>query len=424
MKRVLLVLVVAAVAGIFYANYRITSEVEEQLQLSRAGLSMFGQLRWADVSVSPLGALSIEALRFSPHGLQEEYRVDEVRFETAHLFELYRIAFELDQREIPEEMHVKVSGLRVDMDSTLFRNMENEASGQQNLLSRLITAGCGDRRHFSVDDYLAMGYGVAVSDMVIGYRMSHSDTRMNLELDVSSRGMAQVATDIAVDLNPTAALNAATASDARISRVRMAVTDTGLNQRRNEFCAGEAGVATADYPAHHQQAWMRAWNQRGLQPGEPLVNAYQRFSAGRTDTLTLAIEPYPSLDASDRSISLDPAYLSGRLNPSVAVAGAEPQSFKVASVEPLQLEVADETAEEEAGPEGAGQADDTGDITGNLHQHLNRDVRLTLRDGSRLDGRIRAIEDGRLQFNRRLHGGTMVVPIPLVRVEQARLLSN
>ncbi|MFL1407422.1 hypothetical protein ACJO2E_18920 [Marinobacter sp. M1N3S26] len=418
MKRVLLVLLVAAVAGVFYANYRITSEVEEGLELSKRQLSLFGQLDWGDVSVSPMGALSITDLSFTPHGTPEEYRVEEVRFETAHLFELYRISFELDQREIPEEMHIKVNGFEVDLDSSLFRNMEAQA-GPSTLVSRLMTAGCGDRSYFGIDDYMDMGYGVWVADMNIGYRMSHSGTRMNLDFDVVSRGMVRLVTDMAVDLNPTAALNLNTASDAKVSRVKVAITDTGLNERRHDFCAGEAGVARADYPGHHQQAWMQVWNRDGLEPSETLVDAYRRFSNGQSDTLILAVEPYPSLDANDQSMSMDPTYLSGRLSPSVAVAGEEPESFSVASVEPVDTAVA-----EESGQDQEVQASDPLDITGSLHQHLNQDVRLTLTDGRRVDGRIKGIENGRLQFNRRLHGGTMVVPIPLARVERARLVEN
>ncbi|MFC4259963.1 hypothetical protein ACFOZ5_13060 [Marinobacter lacisalsi] len=419
MKRVLLVLLVAAVAGVFFANYRITSEVEEQLEMSKMGLSMFGEFTWGDVSVSPLGALSITDIRFSPHGLPEEYRVDDIRLETAHLFELYRIAFQLDQREIPEQMHMVISGLRLDLDSDLFRNIEAEASGQGGLVSRLVTAGCGDRSYFSVEDYMAMGYGVSVSDMTVGYRMSHSGTRMNLDLDLVSRGMVKIATDMAVDLNPTAALNVQTAGDAKISRVKVAITDTGLNERRNEFCAGEAGVARSTYPEYHQQAWMREWNREGLEPSETLVNAYRSFTSGASDTLTLAIDPYPTLNANDRTMSMDPTYLSGRLSPSVAVAGVEPRSFSVTSVEPVVEDVVEDTGQEEET-----RTADPRDITGSLHKHLNQDVRLTLTDGQSLDGRIKRIENGRVQFNRRLHGGTMVVPIPLARIQQARLTTD
>ena len=415
MKRVLLVLLVAAVAGVFFANYRITSEVEEGLEISKMQLSLFGQFDWSDVSVSPLGALSITDLRFAPHGTPEEYRIEEVRFETAHLFELYRIAFALDQRKIPEEMHVKVNGFEMDLDSSLFRSMEADA-GSSTLVSKLITAGCGDRDYFGIDDYTDMGYGVWVADMNIGYRMSHSGTRMNLDFDMASRGMARLVTDLAVDLDPTAALNAETINDARVSRVKVAITDTGLNERRNDFCAGEAGVARGAYPEHHQEAWMQVWNQEGLEPSETLVEAYQRFTSGKSDTLILAIEPYPSLDANDHSMSMDPTYLSGRLSPSVAVAGEEPETFSIASVEPTNSGAAVDTAFE---PEE--EARDPTDITGSLHEHINRDVRLLLTDGRRLDGRIKGIENGRLQFNRRLHGGTMVVPIPLTRIQQARL---
>ena len=416
MKRVVLVLLVAAVAGVFFANYRITSEVEEQLETSKRALTMFGDFSWQDVSVSPMGAVSVTGLRFRPHGLEEDYRVDEVRFETAHLLELYRIAFELDQREIPDEMHMVVSGLRIDLDSNLFRDMEAGAAGQSNLLSRLVTAGCGDRHYFSVDDYIAMGYGESVSDMTLGYRMSHSGTRMNLDLDLVSRGMVRVATDMAVDLNPTAAFNAETVSDAKVSRVKVAITDAGLNDRRHDFCAGEAGVARGAYPEHHLQAWMDQWQRQGLQPGDALVEAWRRFSAGTSDTLVLAIDPYPSLDANDRAISADPSYLSGRLNPTVAVAGQDPTSFSISSVEPLVEAVARQDAQT-----NEPQVSDPLDISRRLHEHLNRDVRLVLTDGSRIEGRIKAIRNGRLQLNRRLHGGHMVVPIPLARVQSAHL---
>ena len=161
---------------------------------------------------------------------------------------------------------------------------------------------------------------------------------------------------------------------------------------------------------------MQVWNREGLEPSETLVEAYQRFTSGKSDTLILAIEPYPSLDANDHSMSMDPTYLSGRLSPSVAVAGEEPETFSIASVEPTNSGAAVDTAFE---PEE--EARDPTDITGSLHEHINRDVRLLLTDGRRLDGRIKGIENGRLQFNRRLHGGTMVVPIPLTRIQQARL---
>lgn len=431
MKRIALILLVAAIGGVLLANYRITSEVQAHLEDTQRALSLFGAFSYGPVSVTPMGTLRVKDLTFSPHSEPDEYRVDEVRLETAHLLELYRLAFDLERRQIPQKMQLTVAGLHLDLNTGFLRSALGESSNND-LWGQLESAGCGERRGFDAADYIAMGYGLMVSDITLGYQLTHSGTRALITFDMTTRHMMRMHTELAIDINSDMGLKPDTFALARLNSASARLVDLGFNQARNQFCAREAGVTTAEFDGHHLDAWLNTWQRHALAPGDSLVSAYQQYSRGQGHTLTLNVEPFPGLGAEDMAMSLNPDYLSGRLNPTVAINGqaARPFSISAALPDPAIAEELRAGAGETQLPAAtrrveAPSSSSAGNprvVTRQLDQHLNRDVRLTLTDGRRMDGRVSRVENGTLHLNRRLHGGNMEVPVPLSQIREARLL--
>ena len=57
----------------------------------------------------------------------------------------------------------------------------------------------------------------------------------------------------------------------------------------------------------------------------------------------------------------------------------------------------------------------------NLKNHLRKSVRVRLHNGKNYRGQIRAVEEGRIQFQRFEQGGHLVMPIQLDDIKEVRL---
>ncbi len=429
MKRLLIVLVVLLVAGLATAQYKISSSVADGLDAAKRAMRGHAQFDYSDVSTTLSGDIEISDVQFtSPAG--QAIHADKIALITGSLWQLLTLEDTFKNNEIPEHLAVSVEGLLVD--AALFNN-----AGQANPMSRLDTAGCGERRFFDRSDLKDMGYDMLTLDMKMGYQLAKGDNRLVLTLDMISRDQ------MAVDLEMTTRLPYAPsiagmaggdlAKASQLTNATIRIEDLGYLERSLAFCADETGMDTAAYREHHLTAWLDAWHNLGLEPSDSLVDIYRDYATNPGSTLTFEMEPFPALDLGSNYLSPDPVYLSSRLNPKM---GTEVTGMQPVSIAPSEQALADtdtqviESATQKQQPQASTGSTKTGKASArpagqlalaNLDQHLYRDVTIRLNSGRVLKGRIEGVEGQTLQLKRQLHGGNMVVPVALGEVKTVTL---
>lgn len=429
MKRLLLALIVIAVAGLGFAQYKITSSVTEGLENAKRAVAPFVRMEYGDVTTTLTGNIEVTNVRFVSLSDNQEIYAEKIALITGSPWVLFNLRDRIKNNEIPEHLEFAIEGLLADM---AFMDNAQKAALTENPLIGLETAGCQGREFFDRSDLKAMGYDHLVLDMKMGYQLSQWGTQLRLTTQVVSRNQVAVDLEMVVEfpspineVGPSAEL----ASMSTLTSASIKLEDLGQLNRAMAFCARETGMDPASYREHHLEAWLAAWHEMGLQPSDSLIEAYRDYVNNPGSTLTFDIEPFPALELGSNYLSTDPVYLSGRLNPRV---GTDGTGMQPVSLSPIQQGTAGSEKPKTRTPEkpkATPKSTPTADVAlkgrislSSLSQHLHRDVRIIMANGQRMDGRIEAVEGQTLKLKRHMHGGSMVVPVYLQDIEAVTLL--
>ncbi|TBW51276.1 hypothetical protein EZI54_17290 [Marinobacter halodurans] len=420
MKRILIAAVVVIAGGLFFAQYQMTSTVRDQLDKTVQLASFYGQLSYDDVSVTPTGNLEISGIRFSPHTVDDSIRMDKLVLETDNPWVLYTLSDELRSGHVPDHLALNVVGLRIDPHGPLMQAAV-ERQGGEGMMTQLGLAGCGDH---SRNAGSATGGAVDIIDMSLGYQQTQGGSQLDILSRVTIHGQNTLTTQLTLD--PGGALNAfnglQSARSVALKSAEFQIRDQGAVQQGLEDCARETGMSVEAFQKHHLKAWRAVWSKHALAPDDALANAYKQYIEHPGSTLELTIEPFPPISTEDRYLSTDPDYLSGRLNPKVGIDGGPLKPFRIsqtettaAAGEPATGSLAEppEPKPAAAAPQTAREAP-TGPATiavNELNRHMHQALRIVLNSGKVLEGRLQAVEGQRLQLQRRMFGGNMVVPV-------------
>ncbi|QSP95372.1 hypothetical protein LPB19_02825 [Marinobacter salinisoli] len=433
MKRLFLVVLVLAVAGVAVANYRITAAVSEGLDLVRMQLAPVAEFQYQDVSTTLAGDIEVANPRFVSRASSQVISAEKIALKTGSLWALLNLKDQFQSGQIPGYLGLSVNGLNTDL---AFMSAIEQAGEGENPYSRLETAGCGDRGFFGRADLVQMGYDHLVLDMDLAYRISKAGDQLTVSTSITSRDQTAMALDMVAahpDSFLSGMLSAQAAQSARLESASITVTDLGQLNRMIDFCAGEQNMEAEAFRAHHLQAWIEEWRALGLTPSDSLVEVYQDFVSHPGSTLTFQINPFPSLELGDHYLSPDPVYLSGRLNPmlgtertglrEVAVGHADTSApgkdrASTPAVAQQAVKSAPEAKTDAAKPTASAKVI----ALSELSDHLNHDVQIRLDNGRTVKGRIEAVGGSDLHLKRFMHGGIIVAPIALNEIHSVTRL--
>lgn len=469
MKRLLLgaagVLVV--VGG--YIHYTVNGNVREAVDEMAMAVSPFGNLTYDGVSVSPMGTVGVDRLRFEPHDGSDDFRVARLEVNAGNLWQIYRLSEGLESDDFPSEMRILLRGIRLDMGmlEDLMGDMPQDTG-----MASFEAAGCGDRTHFSFADMTAMGYGTTLSDMQLEYRYDEVGQQFEFLIEASTEEMSAVRWGMELHANPEAPQQFADpgmAALAMVDQVRDAwleIEDLGYADRIVEYCADETNMAPDEFREHHIEAWQANWGNLGMEPGEGIMRAYREFvhnpgtlrvslGGGSMDELALLMAE-PSPDAwiehlNPRVIANNGAARPldftmsgsfdlgggdwGDLGPGGADEGVADRMERRVTEQnagsgdaadaheeaiPDEPSVAD-TAQRDDAATSDEQAPGTRIAVGDLGDYIGQDVSLVLGDGREFEGSILDIQADRVQLRRELFDGSMEMPVRLAEIAEVRL---
>lgn len=441
MKKILIGVLVVVGLVVFGGNYYYSLQVEKQLDQAAQMLEMMGgELLYDGVSITPGGEVRIDDLRLYSPELVEPIVADRLALRTGSILGVHNLAMEVRAGRVPEQLGLSFEGLRMAVGSENYRQMDmlSAQSGDS-----LITAGCGERRHFDARDLIEMGYTEFVVDSHIDLRIVGSGISFEIDADTLMHDMHETSLHISLALNAASRNAAALAmalTRAELQDLSVSYQDRGYAERAIAFCQQETGLGREEFIAQHLEAWQDNWKADGFVAGPSVVSAYEKFLQ-QPDSFKINMTPSTPLSAealASGSLELLIYQLrmnlevngsnAGRIDLAVMDEAAETE-WREQRLERREARGLPPEPEPEQTQSNVGQAEPLAQSltsgssisTAELRRHPNAEVELRLTNGKTLEGRIREIEQNALSLQVYQSGGYVMLPVAFADIESAYL---
>ncbi len=430
------VVALLVVGGLYFHQ---VGKIENQLENLARQLDPLGWLSWDRVVIDPRGQVRIDRLEFTARQGRDTISTDRVELHAQNLFALLSIGRELEAGRLPESLGLRVRGLSIPVDSALAAPL-----GTAFLPGLPFPgAGCGDYDPFEFSDLAELDYWSVALDLSLDYRFADQDR--DLELTLSSR-MPQLGDFwsqalIALETPTRSLIELQPQIDSlRLRAASLEYLDLGYYPRLTEFCASHRDLDEAEWRQAHLDAWNARWQARGLEPHRHVQGGYAHF-LDTPESVRIEILPEAPVSLATQEISrladsdlgatfainegtkMALRFVPGVDPPDEQTRQAEPGTRSTTDTEPAadrHLPTRPEQLDEiHLGPLPSwreieiGQAESFTGYQAIIHHH----------DGSRLRGRIDAVDEGQLHLRIRTSGGEFVRPIAfetVARIEVRR----
>ncbi len=424
MKRTLLIVLVAVIAGFAVTHQLIAGKIGDQLDRMSQTLSAAGTLNYGNIFIIPNGTAIINRVVFYPNGTSGDVRIQKVSIETGNLKALYDLGKGLESGLPPEELKVAFEGIQTNI-GTDFLTPQQSTNAET---IDFFTSGCGERTYFSFADLDAMGYTSTLSDMTLQYRLSPARDRLTFNGEWVTRDMVGVEYSADMEL-PAGQAGPAAMMGLKLRHAKITLVDHGYMNAVLNFCARETGLDQATYRAHHLAAWEANWANYAVEPGEGMVAAYREFVE---KPVSLSLETYPDATLMQAMSNPSPEALFQTFDPRIRANGGDPKPFRLAIAMDQWQQPKPTTSA--GSPAKAAPKKPESTSTSNQNdrqikrlsqaewpQHLNQPVWVTLNDGRRFEGVILSMEGERMQFQQNVFDGQMVMPLQINQVADVHL---
>lgn len=448
MPKVLLAVVFIPLLAFGGWYWYFTHQISKQLDELAGMVAPFASLSYDSVSLGLGGEARINGLSVRSLMTPDYLAADRIVLRAGSLLELQGLKRELESQRLPSSLALAIEGLRLDLSSDLFASADvaNVSIGSVGLQE---AAGCGRRQQFSAWDLGDLGFRELIMDMEIGYRLVDEGREFHFSGNTEVRGHSRQKIEGLIDLNANsrAMMDVMTVADrARLRRFSADIEELGYYSSARDFCMAETGLEGEAYLDHHLAHWQWQWQAEGVDPGESASVAYRQFIQ-QPQSLSLIVEPPGGIALATADSN---AYLSdflSRPGARLSVNGQAAQPLRVNRVrggrQPRPAIVLDGV---ELDPETQALAQSTASGNGPVIRRLEQQtqprmrspswktvtlaeldgyfdfpIRLQLRDGSQLNGRLHAIDEGRLSLRIHRYSGYMVRGVDLGDIEQLQV---
>ncbi len=430
MKRFLIALIILVAVVLLGGHYYYAQQIGKRLDKAAMIISgMGGELEYRDITITLGGEVRIDGLFFQVPGMGGALNVDRIAVHTGGPLGVHGLAMDIRDQQVPKALGVSFEGVRFPLSTDAGMNPVG--------LDAFTAAGCGDRSGFGTSELVQMGYSGLVMDGRVDYRFIGGGQLLNVTVDSHFRDMHR--TKISMELSLGASSLDATAvgmaaTNAELLGLNIDYQDRGYTRRVLEFCQNATDLNRPAFIAQHLEAWRQMWERQGFVAGPTMTEAYRNFLA-EPNHLGLSIKPNGDLNMNEMARS-SPELMLYQLQTTLSVNHDEVGRLDLSLREGGPLVVESET---EAVAEGDAQAssrthpENTSNSApagtqpiaiDNLHQYVNRDVELHLRDGRELKGRIEEAREVSLQFKRFHGGGYVILPVQYSDIAAVYLREN
>jgi len=427
----LLVIVVLAYGGIkAYMYYSLKNNMDRLAQQ----FSLFGQLKYGDLTTSVKGSLAVENIEIRIHGMDDELNIKAIRYQTPNLLYLLQANKQLEQGRIPESLSLSIEGLDIGLFGEFTDRLEQIIS-ELNFQLQGVNPLCGGRMFFGPRELRDMGYEEITSDIQIGYRFDPANAQIIVDMISSTDDMAAARIQgIIKGISDTSFVSMMQPGNPpRLNTVTIHYIDQSYTTRFTKYCAGLSKLGLNEYitaeanqqPVYYSYSW-------GFVPGPGLRQAYSAFltNPGQID---VSLE-LPEAVTPDNVHLFKPEDIPGLLNLQVNVNGEAVKDLSFDFYKGQKLDLSGKIDRLFAQPGAKPVMPQrkkkkvkyetkyyTVPVSG-LKNYLGEEVRLQMTTGQTRLGFLTKMGSRVAHVEQRVHSGRFTMPVPIGNITKAEVL--
>ncbi|SRR6056297_617456 len=396
------------------------STIDQQLERVASGLADHGRLSWGSVIIDPRGRAIVGNVEFRPHREPGTIRAESMTLRSSDLIELLSLRPDPDRRRLPDQWFLDLEGLHLPIGPQL-SDWSLESLG---LLLPFRSRACPGFERPGLGDLIRLGYGRLIMDLRLEARSTRDLLQIDLVAEIQGLGNTQQHWELtgSPSIMEPGDLQALLA-DGSLRTVDYRIEDRGLLRRLDAACAA-ATEDSGDPGAAHFRAWLRAWSDLGLEPGNIVQAAFRHHLEQPSAAVSISARPESTLPLSSLQSPLD-AELIKSLNLAFAIDEGPLVPVELREVPSTRVSPSPPPAEEPTTSVLRSEDNETTTITvgrppeweriqhGEVAEHTGSQVRIDLIDGTRLIGRIAGLEGDQLALMTQSRIGEFVRPVPM-----------
>ena len=292
MRLIAITLAVVAVLGYAGAKFYLYSKTKKGMEDAVLQLSPIMDLRYGGISSTFTGELTIDDVRITIKGFEDEIKIDSLGIDTPSMlaiFELGKLARRdpSDPGELPEYFGVFAEGLHVESESDYYGRLYREVKKAVNRddFDEPGAQCIGKYGLFSPRALSAMGYETQVLNYAITLRQTESE--FVIDMDFESAEMFGMKLSMAIDGDMRKELSKGQRFRPRLKNLRVENTDRSIIGRTKKYCA-KLGLTPEQTLASYMDALDYFGKKNRIALDKQLVDPYCEYINGKPTLLVTA----------------------------------------------------------------------------------------------------------------------------------------
>ncbi|TBW58842.1 acetylornithine deacetylase [Marinobacter halodurans] len=405
MKKLLLSLVCLLLLA--YVGFKGAAwyQVHSLLERAHDALEEQGVLTWGRIGSSLSGHVSVYDLEFQPFLLTQPVRATRVTFSADAVPELLDA---LSGGPLPGHWTLRAENLRLQLASPLLRDWVGPRNAA--ISAGLINIPCG-HGSLGLASLMSLGIGQVAGDLKVEQDNMLDDAGgLNVDIQAGKLGSADIRLP---GLRLDRTLDEGGSLQDYSGPVAVELRDGGFMRRLAAYCARAADIGPEEWAEQATRTFSEQLQATGYQPSDQLRALYKVWlrDGGELKATLTAGEPLLGLPERDRPAGKGPVdpniggfdvFYNGARVPDLFVRYLPPAPVQPVvangATAPEDGDGTDSAAFRPADPEQAARWPD-------------RRVRVTLKSGRVVDGRLSGVTDSQLEVTRLVDGGEVAYPL-------------
>lgn len=395
MKKLISTLAVLALVAFVAFKAAVWWFTDQGLRQARAELDGQGVIERGSIHSSVAGLVSLRNASYEDFRLTQPVQIDRLTFDAGSPLPLMLTLFDPDR--LPAEWQLAADGVRMTLEPNMFRSWVASADNNE---PTLFVPPCGPdpSQRLGSAALLRLGISDIAGEVIIGQRSGALHVEVNTDrtgsLELDWPGARLTVTD------PQAVM---ASTD---SALTLTLRDGGLMRSVAAYCSREMDLTGSQWSARAGDLLQQQLSAQGYQASEQLLALYRRWlSEGGELTLTL--------DPSDATFGV-PVQGSGSDQAALRVlynGAVVPEVFLLPAAEDATDIAENESDEATQAAVPAGTSGWRARALDSAAQWQGHQVRVTLRNGRVVEGRLDGVTDADLDVARPVDGGEVVYPL-------------
>lgn len=304
MKNLIIWAVILGVVGYFGSKLLLHHKIEKGVDAAFLAISPFVNVEYDGVSSTMSGELTIDGIRATVSGFDDEIRIDRLGIDTPSYFTLLKLADITENLSSPDEIVPKyfgviAEGIHMRVNSDYMRKLHKLRLAEVNADDADTPASlCAGKYGYSPEALQGLGYTQQVASVSAHFRRGAS----NYSLDFSSTvdDMWSITGEMSLAGDMMTEMSKGTRYRPRMNSMRLEFIDDSLNARIKKYCK-RLGLSPEETLAAQLASLAFFGAENGIEFDEYVIDPYTDFVTGKS---RLVVTANPSEPVSLSQISL------------------------------------------------------------------------------------------------------------------------